>query len=76
MAIITIEYEAGDIVKLPFGEMGKLVKYHDLPWGRRWDVKIIASNGFNEVNDIVDFFSYQFELEEWKIRKLLSKSIT
>lgn len=63
MAKIIIEYEAGDVVKLPFGETGKLVEFHAMVWASRWDVEITASNGFNEIGEIVDFFERDFELE-------------
>ena len=63
MAIITIQYEKDDVVKLPFGERGRLVKFYDLPWASRWDVEIITSTGFNEVGEICDFFERDFELE-------------
>ena len=64
MAKITIEYEEGDKVKLPFDEHGVLVKFYDLPWASRWDVKITVSNGFNAVGEICDFFEKDFELED------------
>jgi len=64
MAKITIEYEIGYKVKLPFDETGTLVRFHDLPWGSRWDVRIRKSNGFNKTNQVVDFFERDFELEE------------
>jgi len=64
MAKITIQYEPGDIVILPFGERGELVKFYDLPWASRWDVKILTSTGFNEVGEICDFFEKDFELED------------
>ena len=64
MAIITIEYEKGDKVKLPFDETGTLVKFEQLIWGSRWWVKIRKSNGFNKTNEIVDFFERDFELEK------------
>jgi len=63
MAKITIEYEVGDRVKLPFGETGTLVRYQELLWGSRWWVRIRKSNGFNKTNQIIDYFERDLELE-------------
>lgn len=63
MAIITIQYEKGDKVKLPFDETGTLVRFHERPWASYWDVRIRKSNGFNNTNTVVDFFERDFELE-------------
>ena len=65
MAIITttIQYEVGDRVKLPCGETGTLVRFHERVWASYWDVRIRKSNGFNKTNTVVDFFEKNFELE-------------
>ena len=66
MAIITttIEYEVGDKVKLPCGETGTLVRFHERLWASYWDVRIRKSNGFNKTNQVVDYFERDLELEE------------
>ncbi len=67
------EFKRGDRVKLPFNETGTLVKFQDLLWGSRWLVRIRKSNGFNETNQIVDFFEKDFELEENKLNLCQNK---
>lgn len=52
-----------DRVKLPFDETGTIVRYDDLLWGKKFWVKIRKSNGFNETNQVVDFFGKHLELE-------------
>lgn len=64
MAIITIEYEKGDKVKVPFDETGTIVRIEQLPWMKKYWVKIRKSNGFNKTNQIVDFFERDLELEK------------
>ena len=64
MAIITIKYEKGDRVKLPFNETGTLVRFEERLWASRWWVRIRKSNGFNKTNEIVDFFEKDLELEK------------
>jgi len=56
------KYKKGDKMKLPFHEQGVIVKYRDLPWGSRYDVKVTKSNGFNGVGEVVDYFENQLEL--------------
>ena len=49
-------FKSGDKVKLPFNEEGEIQEYVDLPWASRYMVKITKSTGFNDVDDIVDYF--------------------
>lgn len=64
MAIITIEYEKGDEVKLPFDEEGEIVEIQQLPWMKKYWVGITKSNDFNPVGTIVDFFEKHLELKK------------
>jgi len=63
MAIITIEYEKGDEVKLPFNEEGEIVGIQQLPWIKKYDIGITVSNGFNAVGTVVDYFARDIELK-------------
>lgn len=40
---ISIEYEVGDQVKLPFDQEGVIIKILDLPWGHPYEVEITKS---------------------------------
>ena len=64
MAIITIEYEKGDRVKLPFDETGTISRIEQLVWITKYWVRIRKSNGFNKTNQVVDFFKRDLELEK------------
>jgi len=64
MAAITIEYEVGDEVKLPFDEEGEIVEIQELPWMTKYWVGITKSTDFNLVGSIVDFFEKQLELKK------------
>ena len=57
------KFKKGDKVKLPYNETGTIVRYHELVWGSRYDVKIRKSNGFNDTNEVVDFFEKDLKLE-------------
>jgi len=66
MKMSSQKYFKGDKVKLPFDETGTIKSYDERLWGSRYWVKIRKSNGFNEKNQVVDFFEKQIELEEEK----------
>ena len=57
------KYKKGDKVKLPFNETGTVLRYQELIWASRYWVIIRKSNGFNETNQVVDFFETDLELE-------------
>lgn len=58
-----IIYDVGDIVNLPFDEVGVIKSIDNaIIWGFRYIVEIIESDGiFNYVGDIVNFKSSQFK---------------
>lgn len=64
MAIISIEYEKGDNVNLPFDEEGQIVEIQELPWMKKYWVGITKSNDFNSIGKIVDFFERDLELKK------------
>lgn len=64
MAIITIEYEKGDEVLLPFDEEGTITDIEEYPWVTKYWVGITKSNGFNNVGEIVDYFKKDLELKK------------
>lgn len=64
MAIITITFEKGDEVKLPFDEEGIITNIQHFAWFSKYWVSITESNGFNDVGAVVDFLKKDLELKK------------
>lgn len=58
-----MELKVGDMVKLPFNEIGTITEIKNIPWGFKYVVKIRNAT-FNNTGELHDFREQDLELEE------------